>query len=76
MGKYVTVSARVRRDLVEEARRLGVNISEFIRDALEEEVRRRKLSRLEARLRERRDILDKIDVDEIVNLVRHDREAR
>ncbi|MEB3787841.1 MAG: type II toxin-antitoxin system CcdA family antitoxin [Desulfurococcales archaeon] len=76
MGKYVTVSARVRRDLVEEARRLGVNISEFIRVALEEEVRRRKLSRLEARLRERRDILDKIDVDEIVNLVRRDRETR
>ena len=76
MGRYVTVSARVRRDLVEEARRLGVNISEFIRAALEEEVRRRKLSRLEARLRERRDILDKIDVDEIVDLVRRDREMR
>ena len=41
------------------------------------EARRRKLlSRLEERLREEHNILDKIDVDEIVDLVRRDRESR
>ena len=37
MGRYVTVSAKVRRELLEEARRLGINISEVLRRALEEE---------------------------------------
>ena len=42
MGRYVTVSAKVRRELLEEAKRLGVNVSEVIRRSLEEEVRRRR----------------------------------
>lgn len=76
MGRYVTVSAKVRRELLEEARRLDINVSELIRRALEEEVRRRRLARLEKKLREKRDILAKIDVDEIVRLIREDRETR
>ena len=76
MGRYVTVSAKVRRELLEEARRLNINVSELIRRALEEEVRRRRLVRLEKKLREKRDILAKIDVDEIVRLIREDRETR
>ncbi len=75
MGRYVTVSAKVKRELLEEARRLGINVSELMRRALEEEVRRRRLVRLEERLRGKRDILAKIDVDEIVRLIREDREA-
>jgi post-segregation antitoxin (ccd killing protein) len=34
MGGYVTVSVKVRRDLVEEAKALGVNISEVVRKAI------------------------------------------
>lgn len=76
MGRYVTVSAKVRRELLEEARQLNINISELIRRALEEEVRRRKLMMLEERLRRKHSILAKIDVDEIVRLIREDRETR
>ena len=76
MGRYVTVSAKVRRELLEEARRLNINVSEIIRRALEEEVHRRKLASLEERLRRKREILDKIDVGEVVRLIREDREAR
>ena len=76
MSRYVTVSAKVRRELLEEARRLNINISELIRRVLEEEVRRRRLLRLEERLREKRGILAKIDVDELVGLIREDRDAR
>ncbi|MCD6156964.1 MAG: type II toxin-antitoxin system CcdA family antitoxin [Euryarchaeota archaeon] len=75
MSKYITISAKVRRDLVEEARRLDINISELIRRAIEEEVRKRKLMLLEKRLREKQDIFKKIDVNEIINLIREDREA-
>ncbi len=40
---YVTVSTKVRRELLEKARRYGVNVSEVLRRALEEEVRRREV---------------------------------
>lgn len=66
----------VRRELLEEARRLDINVSELIRRALEEEVRRRKLASLEERLRKKASILAKIDIDEITRLIREDREAR
>jgi len=70
MGDYVTVSTKVRRELKEEAERLGVRISEVLRRALEEEVRRRKL---EEKLGE---ALDRIDIDRVVKSIREDREGR
>ena len=76
MGKYVTVSAKVRRELLEQAKQLGINVSKLIREALEEEVRKRKLMQLEEKLRRKGDILAKIDVGEVVKLIREDREAR
>ncbi len=76
MGSYVTVSAKVRRELREEAERLGVNISEVIRRALEEEVRRRKIELLRRKLEEVGDVLDEIDVARIVEAVREQREER
>ena len=63
MGDYITVSTKVRRELKEEAERLGVKISEVLRRALEEEVRRRKLEELERKLGE---ALDKIDINRAV----------
>ncbi len=75
LGRYVTVSAKVRRELLEEARRLGINVSELIRRALEEEVRCHRLMELEERLRRKHAVLAKIDVDEVVKLIREDREA-
>ncbi|UNQ73592.1 type II toxin-antitoxin system CcdA family antitoxin [Infirmifilum sp. NZ] len=75
MGRYITVSTKVRRELLEEARRLGINVSELLRRALEE-VRRRRLMSLEKSLREMRRVLDKIDVGEVVDLIREDRETR
>ena len=76
MGRYVTVSAKVRRELLEEARRLNINVSELIRRTLEEEVRRRKLMELEKKLKRKRHVLDKLDVEEVVELIREDREKR
>ncbi len=76
MGSYVTVSAKVRRELVEEARRLNINLSQLIRESLEREVRRRRLALLEGRLSERRELLEKIDLDRMVSHIREDRERR
>jgi len=76
MGDYVTVSTKVKRELKEEAERLGVRISEVLRRALEEEVRRRKLKELEKKLGEMGETLDRIDIDRIVESIREDREGR
>lgn len=38
---YITVSTKVKRELLEKARRYGVNVSHVLRKALEEEVKRR-----------------------------------
>ena len=76
MGRYVTVSTKVRKELKEEAEKLGINISAVLREALENEVRRLKLLKLKSKLEEISEILDKIDVDRIVKSIREDRESR
>ncbi len=76
MGRYVTVSTKVKRELLEEARGLGINVSEVMRRALEKEVRRRRLLRLEERLGTKKAILEKIDLEEVVELIRRDRDSR
>jgi len=76
MSDYVTVSTKVRRRIKEEAERLGVKISEVLRRALEEEVRRRKLEELEEKLSEIGEALDRIDIDRVVKSIREDREGR
>jgi len=70
------VSVKVRRDLVEKARALGVNIPEVVRKAIEEEVRRRELELIRKRLESVRDFLDQVDIDRVVKSIREDRESR
>ena len=76
MGSYVTISVKVRRELKEEAERLGIKISEVLRRALEEEVKRRKLEELKKRLEKVSEALDKIDVERFARHIREDREGR
>jgi LytS/YehU family sensor histidine kinase len=76
LGSYVTVSTKVRREVVEKARMLGINISEFLRMKLEEEVKRRELELIKQKLDSLRDVLEALDVERIAEHVREDREAR
>jgi hypothetical protein len=76
VGTYVTVSVKVRRNLVERARALGVNVAEVVRKAIEEEVRRRELELIRKRLESVKDFLDQVDIDRVVKSIREDRESR
>ncbi len=76
MGSYITVSTKVRREVVEKARMLGISISEFLRMKLEEEVRRRELELIKQKLDSLGDVLEALDVERIAGHVREDREAR
>jgi len=73
MSKYVTVSTKVKKEVKEEAEKLGIKISEFLRNALEEEIKKRKIELLKEKLEEVEDALDKLDVDRIVKSIREDR---
>ena len=76
MGGYTTVSTKVRKELKEEAEKLGIKISEVLRRALEEEVRKRRLEELEKKLNKMSDVLEKIDIDRVVSSIREERESR
>lgn len=76
MGRYVTVSVKVPRELKEELERYGVKTSEVLRRALYEALREARVRELERRWEEVRDIFDKIPVERAVRSIREDREAR
>jgi len=76
MGSYVTVSVKVKREVVERARMLGIDVSGLLRRALEEEVERREVERLKQRLEGLKDVLEAIDLERVVRYVREVRESR
>lgn len=74
--KKVIVSARIDRDLYEKIKSYGINISQVIRSALEEEVRKREEEELMKGLDEVSKILSKIPEEELVEIIRSSREER
>ncbi|MEM0011025.1 MAG: ribbon-helix-helix protein, CopG family [Candidatus Geothermarchaeota archaeon] len=73
MSGYVTVSAKVPRELREKAAKLGINVNQLIRKALEEEVRRREREHLKDMAQEVSLILSKVSAEDIVKIVKEDR---
>ena len=71
----VVLSVRVRRELKEEAERLGINIREVVERALEEEIRRVKMERLKTVIGETLKAMD-VSVEEWVEAVRESRLER
>ncbi len=76
MAKYETVSVKVPVELKAKAARLGVKTAEVLRRALEEEVKRREIEEINAELERLKPVLDKISVEEVVAMIREDREKR
>ena len=76
MAKYETVSARIPADLKEKIDRYNVKASEVIREALEEEVRRRELKELREHAQRIKPLLDRITTEEVVRSIREDRDKR
>jgi len=76
LGSYVTVSTKVRKEMAERAKELGINLSEFLRKKIEEEVNKRELELIKQRIDSLSEVLDAIDMERIVRHVREDREER
>jgi len=73
---YVTVSARIRRELYVKLKKYGVVVSDVIRRALEEEVRRREEEEACEVLKKAQEVLAKIPPEELVETIRSSREER
>jgi len=76
MTAYVTVSVKVSAEFRRRMRELGIQPSEVIRKALEEEVRRREVESLKARIEELKGVVDRLSVEDVVRGIREDRESR
>ena len=74
---YVTVSARISKELHEKLKKYGIPVSEVIRRSLEEEVRKaEEEEEIKRALKGIGEVLEKIPAEEIAKLIRENREKR
>jgi len=71
---YVTVSAKIPRELREKLRKLGIRPGPVIRRSLEEEVRKVELRMLDERAKRLAERLKHLEDREVARLIREDRE--
>ena len=76
MSKYITVSAKVPKELKEKMREMNINISQLVRRAIEEEVKRREENKLRMLIAEASQSLRKIPPEESTKVIRETREQR
>jgi len=74
MSKYITVSAKIPKELKEKMRELNINISQLVRRAIEEEVKRREENKLRILAAEASQSLRKIPPEEITKIIRETRD--
>lgn len=73
---YVTISAKISRELYEKLKRHNVSISKIVKKALEEEVKRIEEEEVKEALNRLGSILAKLPPEEITRLIRESREER
>ncbi|MBS7606120.1 MAG: hypothetical protein QXR84_08025 [Candidatus Bathyarchaeia archaeon] len=76
MGKYVTVSVKIPREVKERLERLGIKPSQLLKNAIVEELRRREIEDLRRRIEEAKPILNKISMEYVAKSIREDRMGR
>ena len=74
MRIYTTVSAKISQEDREKLRELGLNPTEIIRKAVQEEIRKASNKALIEKMKRMRPVISKLNLDEIVSDIREDRE--
>ena len=67
------ITAKVPKKLRDEAKKYGINISKLIREALEREIRRRKIEETMRLQKELKNTFERIRQEEIVEIIRETR---
>ncbi|ADY02096.1 hypothetical protein VMUT_1895 [Vulcanisaeta moutnovskia 768-28] len=75
MGSTVVLTVRVRRELKERAKQLGINIREVVKRALEEAIEEKEMEMLKKMAGELKELLSGVSAEEVVRLIREDRDA-
>ena len=74
MSEVITV--RVKKSLKEKKRKHKINVSKTVREALEDEVKKRENAELAQAISQMKAVLEKIPDDEIVRAIRESRDQR
>ena len=74
MSEVITV--RVKKSLKEKIRKHRINVSKTVREALEDEVKKREDAELAQAINQMKAVLEKIPDDEIVKAIRESRDHR
>ncbi|MGA2385196.1 MAG: type II toxin-antitoxin system CcdA family antitoxin [Candidatus Bathyarchaeia archaeon] len=74
MSEVITV--RVKKTLKEKIRKHRINVSKTVREALEDEVKKRENAELSQAITQMKAVLQKIPDDEIVKAIRESRDQR
>ena len=72
----MTVSAKVSRELLKEAKERNVNISSTIRKSLEEAINQKKRDELILLMQDVKPFLKKVGKDNWIKMIREDRDSR
>ncbi|MDE1846323.1 MAG: hypothetical protein KGH53_03535 [Candidatus Micrarchaeota archaeon] len=74
--KYVTISAKISTRLRARMRIAGIKPSSVIKEAIENALVHEKLKKLDKEFEVARRILGKIPIEEVVQIIREDRDSR
>jgi post-segregation antitoxin (ccd killing protein) len=72
---YNTISAKIRPDLKKKLEKYKINVSELIRNAVENEIQLRENERFKTNLKNIQKILKNIPSDKTIAMIREDRES-
>ncbi len=76
LGKSVTVSTKIPKELREKMKQLNIKPSSLLRKAIEDETRRREAERVKEDIERMKPTLNKVNMKEIVQSIRENRNHR
>ena len=76
MGESTTVSAKISKELRQKLEKYHVQVSEVIRSALEQEIRKKEEENVAEHLKHASSILKKLPAGRAAEIIREDREER
>ncbi|MEM3615521.1 MAG: hypothetical protein QXX09_02610 [Candidatus Methanomethylicia archaeon] len=74
MGKYVTISVKIPREIKEKLEKLGIKPSELLKKAVEEELLRVEVQEIKREIEKLKYVFTKFNKEFIVKSIREDRE--
>ena len=75
MSKTKTVSVKISPDIKDKIEKYHINTSEILRTALENEIQRIEIHELKNKINHIQDALQKIDMNDVIKIIREDRET-